>query len=393
MKLGQAFKMAFKSILGNKARTVLTMLGIIIGVAAVITLVSLVQGYQDSLTSWVEMQGTNRINVYAHTYDGNDITDELYDFCLNLGELVVGVTPNTTYWGVMQYKTTRMDSSTIYFGSEHFSVCNNYQLASGRDLAYLDIEDYHKVCVIGAYVAEALFGYTDPIGKTITVNGTDLTVVGVYVAKEETPQQWGYDDMIAIPYTVSRFIADYSYTDGFTIKAKDRTSTTEAITRINAFLSMAINPQNGYYNVNTPDTQMESDNELTNMLSLVLGGIAGIALLVGGIGIMNIMLVTVTERTREIGIRKAIGAKRSAIVTQFLIESGIISMVGGMLGVLFGFILTVVLGKLIFDLILMPQLLISVGSVLFSLVIGIGFGIYPAVKASGLQPVEALRAV
>lgn len=391
MRFGQAFKMAFKSILGNKVRTVLTMLGIIIGVAAVITLISLVQGYRTSLMEWVEKQGTNKISVSAATWSQTDLTDDLYDYCLKLDKLVLGTTPNAQYYGGIKYQEKTVPDSTVFYGSDQYSLCNNYTVAEGRDLSFLDIEKYHKVCVIGSYIKEQLFGFTDPIGKSVIVDGESLTVVGVFAEKYGS-QQYSGDQMIVVPYTISRYIGDYVYNSEFTVKAKDAKSTTEAITRIQGFLSTRINESNGYYNVSTTNTQIEDSNELTRMLSLVLGGIAGIALLVGGIGIMNIMLVTVSERTREIGIRRAIGAERSAIVTQFLIEASMISTSGGIVGIILGFLLTLILGKIIFDLVLLPSLIISFGAMAFSVLLGVGFGMYPAIRASGLQPVDALRA-
>ena len=196
-----------------------------------------------------------------------------------------------------------------------------------------------------------------------------------------------------IPYSTSRFLSrGYSSFSDFTVKAKNSESVTMAITQINGFLSGKINQNNGYFYVNSPDTWQQESNKQNTMMSLVLGGIAGISLLVGGIGIMNIMLVTVTERTREIGIRKAIGGSRRSIITQFLIEACVLCGVGGFLGVVIGFLGTVIAGKLLMKMFLLPSLPMTLGAVAFSVLMGVGFGMYPAVKASGLQPVEALRA-
>ena len=391
MKISQAFKMSFKSIVKNKVRSFLTMLGIIIGVAAVIILVSLVQGLQQQTQEYYEKQGTNKIDVSASNWNGKDVTNELYDYCLSLDDLVIGVTPNQQYWGTVKFRSKSTQSATIYFGSDQYSVCNNFQLAEGRDLSYMDIQNRNRVCVIGSFVKETLFNYVDPVGKNIYINGERFTVAGVYAEKDGSTE-YSMDCMIVVPYTQNRLLMKQTTMTEFTVKAKDSASTDEAVARLNLFLGTIIDPNSGYFWVYSQNNSMEQNNQYTTMLSLVLGGIAGIALLVGGIGIMNIMLVTVTERTREIGIRKAVGAERGAIIIQFLIESGVISAVGGLFGILFGTLVTLVLGKVLMDIIIFPTTFISVGAFLFSVCLGIGFGMYPAVKASGLQPVVALRA-
>ncbi len=395
MNLLQAFKMSFKSIASNKVRTILTMLGIIIGVAAVIILVSLVQGYTKSMVEYYQKQGVNKITVSAYQWNENSISDELYDYCLSLDNLVLGVTPNSQTYTTVKYQAKVNSDCQVYFGSDQYTICNNYKLVEGRDISYLDVQKYNKVCVIGAVAKENLFNYADALGKQISINGVPYTVVGVYEQKYSAGD-WSstyYDNIVVVPYTTSRYLDTYAYSNmsEFVVKAKDSASTTEAITRLTGFLSTKIDTNRGWFDVYSADQYIESSNEQTRMLSMILGGIAGIALLVGGIGIMNIMLVTVTERTREIGIRKAIGARRRSIISQFLIESGVISFVGGLIGIGTGYLLTLVLGKVLFDMIIMPSFVMSVGAAMFSIVIGIIFGIYPAAKASGLQPVDALR--
>ena len=397
----QAFKMAVKSIASNKVRTVLTMLGIIIGVAAVMVLVSLVQGYTSSMMEYYQRQGANRIEVYAYQWGGADISSDLYDYCLGLGDLVLGVTPNAQTGGVVKYGAKKLENANIFLGSDQYAVCNNYTIAKGRDMTYLDVKKYQKVCVLGAVAADDLFDFADPIGKQITISGEPFTVVGVFEAKYPSTggneeQDWMshyYDSIVVVPYTDARFMSNsYITFDSYVVKAASSAATTEAVTKLASFLSTKIDPNKGYYDVYSINQQIEAGNEETRMLSMILGGIAGIALLVGGIGIMNIMLVTVTERTREIGIRKALGARRRSIIIQFLIESGVISFVGGIIGILLGLLITLVLGKLMWDMTIFPSVSLSLGAAAFSIVLGIIFGIYPAAKASGLQPVDALRA-
>ena len=200
------------------------------------------------------------------------------------------------------------------------------------------------------------------------------------------------DQMILLPYTMNRQLNNNQSIDQFTVKAKDSKSTKEAVALLNNFLAGLINPNYGYGNAYSDSQYQEQENEANKMQQRFLGGIAAISLLVGGIGIMNIMLVTVTERTREIGIRKAIGAERRSIIVQFLIEASMICGIGGIFGIIVGYLGTLVVGKLSFHTILLPSTGITIGAFAISVVLGIIFGLYPAVKASGLQPVVALRA-
>ena len=398
MNLKQSFKMAVKSIWSKKARSVLTMLGIIIGVAAVVIMVSIVQGSNKQMKEYYESMGTNKIEVYAYQWNGKDVSEELYDYCLSLSDLVMGVTPQGYYWAQngIKYGTTTTNnmqygSPQIYLGSDQYSVCNNFTLAKGRDISYLDVQNYNQVIVLGARVAEFLFPYRDPIGETVNIDGHKFEVVGVYAAKDPD-SDWSMDNMAVVPYSLNRLLNKSVTFDSFIVKAVSKEATTKAITMLDSFLSTVIDSNNGYYSVYSQNEWMESDQSYTNMLSLVVGGIAGISLLVGGIGIMNIMLVTVTERTREIGIRMAIGASRASIIMQFLIEAAVICAVGGILGLAVSVLGTLVAGKLIMDMVLTPGVGMTIGAVGFSVVLGIVFGLYPAIKASSMQPVEALRA-
>lgn len=403
MNFKQSFKMSMQSVLSNKVRAFLTMLGIIIGVAAVMIMVSVVQGSNKEMKEYYEAQGTNKIDVYAYTYFGQDITQDLYDYCLSLSEYVVGVTPSADAWGnTIKYMSANCDNNQelgaprLFLGSDQFSVCNNYQIAQGRDLSYLDVTRYRKVVVLGSELQEYLFQAQDPIGKFITINGQSFEVIGTY---EEIGKGKGNPDMYkwlnyvaVVPYTTNRFLNNYSMSTQFTVKARSSEAIEEAITRIGGFLSGLIPQGTGDFQVTSPDTWQQDMEAQNNMMSLVLGGIAGISLLVGGIGIMNIMLVTVTERTREIGIRKAIGGSRRSIILQFLIEASVLCGVGGIIGVILGYLGTLIAGKLILNTVLLPSAPLTIGAVAFSVLLGVGFGMYPAVKASGLQPVDALRA-
>lgn len=398
MNVRQGFKMALKSIFSNKVRSFLTMLGIIIGVAAVMILVSVVQGQNQELKKYYESLGTNKISVYAYTWNGEDVTEDLYDYCLSLDELVQGVTPNGMFWGPVKYQTKSTDSNMekgspqTYLGSDLFSLCNNYKISEGRDICWLDIKNYNQVVVIGASLKDYLFEYRNPIGEKIMIGTQKFEVIGVYESKGTGDMNWYLDYMCVVPYTMNRLLNKTELQSEFTVKAKSSEATTEAITRLTGFLSGRIDQNSGYFYVYSQNEWMEQSDEQNRIMSLVLGGIAGISLLVGGIGIMNIMLVTVRERTREIGIRKAIGGSRKTILIQFLIEAAVICGVGGIFGILLGGLGTLVTGKLILDIVLLPSAYMTGGAFLFSVILGISFGMYPAVKASGLQPVEALRA-
>ena len=415
MKLQQAIKMAFKSILGNKGRSFLTMLGIIIGIASVMTIVSTVNGMNQQSLKQFEAMGTNKIEVSAYLYNGQNPFDSLYDYCNSLGsDLVLGVTPNAQFNATVVYgsKSSKameknqenmwngdgtQNSSvalppTLYFGSDQYAVCNNFQIAAGRDLSNIDIKNYNQVCILGARAAQNFFNYANPVGQTMQVNGLPFTVVGVY-AEKDPDSSWSMDNLIVFPYTLSRTLNPGSQMNDFVVKAASNDAAVEATSRISGFLSgLTNNGNSGWGYANSNNQWQNSQNEYTTMISMVLGGIAAISLLVGGIGIMNIMLVTVTERTREIGIRRAIGAERSSIVTQFLIEAAMLCGIGGVIGIAIGTAGTRIAGKLLMKITIWPSLGITLCAFLLSVVLGILFGIYPAAKASKLQPVEALRA-
>ncbi|MCI9118595.1 MAG: FtsX-like permease family protein [Flavonifractor sp.] len=403
MSFRQAFKMAVKSIVGKKMRSFLTMLGIIIGVAAVVIMVSVIQGQNQQWMKYILSQGTNRLSVEAYSWNGTNISDELSKYCMGLGDLVEGITPSSLQinqtvnikYGSKVFSTDNWDDwtkrITVELGSEQYGLCNNYTIAEGRDMSHLEIEKANNVCVLGGGAAEMIFDFVNPIGKTITLNSTPFQVVGVYEKKgvDGWPE---WDNIILIPYTFNRSMNGNQPIQSYTIKAVDAEASTRASTLIQGFLKGLIPEDNGWYNVQNSNQSIDNVNEQNLMQSLVVGCIAGVSLLVGGIGIMNIMLVTVTERTREIGIRKAIGAERKSIIIQFLIEACMLCGLGGIIGIFFGYLGTLIAGKFMLQMILYPTMSITIGAFAFSVVLGVVFGIYPAIKASGLQPVVALRA-
>ena len=409
--------MAWKSIWGKKGRSALTILGIFIGIAAVMTIVSVMEGVKLKTMEQFEAMGSNRITVsissWMYDEEGNDISKDyfpdLYDYCNGLKEYVLGVTPTgwcnaTVSYGTkstanMQYQWDERGNLTgdvppsLYYGSDQYAACNNLTIARGRDLALLDIEKYNQVCVLGAQAAKTFFGSADPVGKELSVNGNKFLVAGVYTARlsDESADQSGLDNFIVFPYTARRLLGGDKPTE-FLVKARSSEAMTEAISRLSGFLKGLVDQNTGGYNVYSESQWQEQSNEYLSMIGLVLGGIAAISLAVGGIGIMNIMLVTVTERTREIGIRRAIGAQRSSIVAQFLIEAAMLCGIGGIVGILFGTAGSVILSTLLMQMTIFPPVKVTVGAFALSVALGIIFGSYPAAKASKLQPVEALRA-
>lgn len=415
MNILQAFKMAWKSIAGKKGRSALTILSIFIGIAAVMTIVSVMEGMKEEMMKQLNAMGSNRLTVYMYSWmydaDGNDISPDyfpdLYDYCQSMKETVVGVTPNRQANATVVYGTknsanmeTKYDEQwnlisgppTIYFGSDQYSACSNLTVAKGRDLAYLDMQNYNQVCVIGAEAAKIFFGTVDPVGKEVKINGNKFTVVGVYAPRGEEGENSinQMDNIFVIPYTMTRLLG--GSVDQYTVKVRSSEDMTEVTSRLGGFLKGLIPQGTGGYDVYNEGQWQQYQNETMNTISMVLGGIAAISLLVGGIGIMNIMLVTVTERTREIGIRRAIGAQRASIVTQFLIEAGMLCGMGGVVGIAVGTVGSVVVSRLMYQMTVYPPVWVGLAAFALSVALGVLFGSYPAIKASKLQPVEALRA-
>ena len=393
MNLLQSCRMAVLSILAKKGRAVLTVLSIFIGVAAVIVLVSLQQASTDQWMEYIRGMGVNRIQVYASMWGGKDFTKELYNYCLSLDE-VEGVTPQQSAWGgelSVKYGAKTHQPQQIIFGSDQYSICTNSTIALGRDFAYMDVEKSNRVCIIGSAVKESLFNYKNPVGEKITIGGHSFTVVGAYAQKFDN-SEWSDDNVIIVPYSLNRLLLKNATTEQFIVKAKDAASATLAVEKLKGFL-MPIYKDRPYawYDVSSMNQAIEESDQMEKQNMIYMGLIAGISLLVGGIGIMNIMLVTVTERTREIGVRKAIGAERRSIIMQFLVEASMVSGLGGLVGVIVGILVTMVIVKLGQDKVFYPSVGIMALAFGISVVLGVLFGLYPAIKASRLQPVDALR--
>ncbi len=421
MNIRQAFKMAGKSIWGKKGRSALTMLGVVIGIAAVMTIVSVMNGYTDKMMEQYNAMGTNRLNVQIWNYmyeedeNGNWVAvgknyfPDLYNYCTGLTEYIAGVTPEARANATVVYGTKSSDNfswdydnmgnligdrpPSVYYVSDQYSACNNLTIAKGRDLALLDVDNVSQVCVLGAQAADIFFGTVEPVGKQIQLNGQSFLVVGIYAPRitGESASSSQIDNIIVLPYTTRRVLGGEA-PESFTVKVRSGQDTAEVKMMIQGFLQGLVDQNTAGFYVDSDDQWQQMMQNSMGMVSIVLGGIAAISLLVGGIGIMNIMLVTVTERTREIGIRRAIGAQRSSIVAQFLIEAAMLCGIGGIIGIGLGTVGSLVAGRLMFQMTIYPAVWITASAFSLSVALGIVFGIYPAAKASKLQPVEALRA-
>ncbi|MCX7843571.1 MAG: ABC transporter permease [Clostridia bacterium] len=385
----QALRMAIKSISGNKMRSSLTMLGIIIGVSAVIIMASLVQGTTRQITERLQSMGTNMINVnIIGRGSTRTVTDaDLFQFQQNNSAIIEAVAPVLN--GNVTIKFGNRNISTNIEGTnEAYETVRNTKVQEGRFINALDVERRQKVVLIGSYIANELFGGLSPIGQEIKLNGDLFTVAGVLEVKSNSSAQ-STDDKVIIPYTTAKRLLRNAAIRNFYIQAKTPDKVDDAMTVLQEFLYRIFNSNDAYRVFNQAD-MLDSINETTRTMTMMLGGIAGISLLVGGIGIMNIMLVSVTERTREIGIRKAIGAKRKSILGQFLIEAIVVSCMGGILGIIAGIAASSLIGKAMQIQAETSALIITI-SFGFSVLVGVFFGWYPANKASKLNAIEALR--
>jgi len=386
MSIKNTLKMAFKSILSNKMRTFLTMLGIIIGVFSVIVMVSIGQGATAQVTESVQGMGSNLLTLNIRDRSTKFDKDNLEDI-----EKLIGIdlaSPNVSLNGTIKYGLDSQESMAISGVDEDYKEIQGQTVEFGRFISPIDVDYRNKVAVIGYETWENLFAGLNPLQEEISINGEKYKVVGVLSEKEST-LMGSSNDIIIIPYTTAMRQFRTNTINTLTIQGESPELVDTALENLEKYL-LEIYEDEDSYNIFNQEELLSTLDEITGTLTLMLAGIAGISLLVGGIGIMNIMLVTVSERTREIGIRKAIGARRSNILAQFLIESSVISSVGGIVGIILGMFVNKILSTSlgISTVVNIQVILIAFG---FSLIVGIFFGIYPANKASKLKPVDALR--
>ena len=407
MNFGQSFRLALKSLMTSKMRALLTMLGIIIGVGAVIVITSLGNGMQNMMNEQFEKLGANLVQVQLFMYGGDSRSvdpDDMYELVDKYPQYISGVTPYVSAQLAVRQGSEDFERTSIYgvgetFLNERGATMSGQNLGKGRFISYIDAARYQNVCVIGAYLEEEAF-QGDALGKQLSIGGEHFTVIGVLEKNSDMSEGSG-DDIIYLPYTTALRLsgsADASMYM-FTSTSKDTAATAKGIIENRLYKTFQ---SSDYYFVMTSAEMMDAMNAMMGTMMAVLVAIAAISLLVGGIGIMNIMLVSVTERTREIGIRKSLGTKRKDIRGQFIIEAGTTSAIGGVLGILVGIGLASLAGSLIGGMMTssmgggstfsaVPNL--SSVAVAFGVSVGIGilFGYLPAKKAAALNPIDALR--
>ncbi|MBR3545718.1 MAG: ABC transporter permease [Oscillospiraceae bacterium] len=392
-----SIKMALRSIGANKMRAALTMLGIIIGVMALVVLVSLVTSTTETVTNEVSSLGSSLLTVVVNDDKGETV---------HLADLRGWVDEQPAVGAVAPYAR---DSITGRFGSESgtFSVygttpdfhdINAQKLLRGRYLKNTDVANASRVCVLDETTAENLIGYSDCVGEKITLNGVKYTVIGVVENDKSisiTSLFSGTAYTAYVPFTSLIRLSETATTaiNAFYIGAAEGFSVDDAEKAMKDVLNRRFNDDEDAYTISSQNLIEEAMNSITNVLTILLGGIAAISLIVGGIGIMNIMLVTVTERTREIGIRKAIGASRSTILRQFLIEAVVLCMFGCALGIFISWAILQIISIITANTALVFHLQGRVVglSVLFCFIIGVVFGLYPANKAAKMKPIDALH--
>ena len=397
----ETFRQAIQNVWSNKLRTFLTMLGIIIGVMAVIVIVGLGNGMTKSMRDSFSALGTNTLSVQVWGAGNRNVSEEdMYEIVDQNPDLYATVSPQIDFssMGSLKIGTTTFRWSTIYGVDENYTdTVKNYQLAQGRGLQYMDIEDNKQVCIIGDYLNRVAFG-GNGLGQTLKIGTDKFRIVGVLAPKVSNTemQQGSDDDCVYLPYTTAMRLSRLSSPGSFNVVMRDESRANEAKSLLESQLQQLLRSDNGYY-IYSASEWLEEMNKMINMVIVILTGIASISLLVGGIGIMNIMLVSVTERTREIGIRKALGAKERTILAQFVVEAATTSALGGALGIALGYAVSMAANRVLpmftegTDITVSPSLNSIVVAFGISAGIGVLFGYLPARRAARLNPIEALR--
>ncbi|WOO34878.1 ABC transporter permease [Anaerocolumna sp. AGMB13020] len=390
MGLIQVFKLSWSSIVSNKMRSFLTMLGMIIGVASVIIMVSLMEGMTREMKDSFGSMGVNNVTVTLIGRNGDVILTEedMYEYAKEHKDTIKAVVPNVAFQTTVKGAADKMEGAQITGVDEKYAGLNDKTVEKGSFINYMDITNMEKTCVIGSYVDLKVFGQKAKVGDTIKIGGEAYTIKGI-LKETANNVEWSDDNCIYIPYTTGARQAGIGSISSYSLVAKDTKVVEKVTSDINDYLYNIYHDKKFYSATNLINMLNEINLQL-GMMTALLAGIAGISLLVAGIGIMNIMLVSVTERTREIGIRKSLGAKKRDIMRQFVMEAGTTSGIGGTVGILLGAFASIEIGKAIgFN--ATPTLSVVLISFGISAGIGIIFGYLPANKAAKLNPIEALR--
>ena len=390
MSVTQSFRLAIKSLAASKMRALLTMLGIIIGVASVIIIISLGDGMNNMINSEFEKMGTNllQVEVIGRGTSRTVSDDEMYELVERYPQYISVMSPSVTVRTSVQYNGETSSSTTVTGVGEDYLTVKSLEVAEGRFLQYIDVARMQHVCVIGSYVDSEIIG-GDSLGKVLRIGGQEYTVVGVLTEGADNTS-YGTDNYVYIPYTNATRLNGSATLTSFLFTASSDETNSQAKAVIEDKLSRVFEGDEDAYMVISMSEMMGVLGNIQGTVMTVLVAIAGISLLVGGIGIMNIMLVSVTERTREIGIRKSLGAKRRDIRRQFIIEAGTTSAVGGIIGIVLGVAIASAIGPL-FDIAVSPSMVAISVAFGVSVAVGVLFGYLPANKASRLNPIDALR--
>ena len=390
----EAFKMSVQAIMAHKMRSLLTMLGIIIGIASVVSVVALGNGSEKKILADISAMGTNTISIFPGRGFGDRRSGRIKTLTIDDAKViakqsyVASATPQTTSGGTLTYRNTDLSASLYGVGEQYFDVLG-LKLESGRLFDETDVKEDAQVVVIDQNTKEKLFGAdVNPLGKTVLFNKRPLTVIGV-MEKEEN--SFGNSDvlMLWLPYTtVMHQITGESHTNSITVKIKDDANTQVAEKGLTELLKTRHGTEDFF--MNNSDSIKQMVETTTGTMKLLISSIALISLVVGGIGVMNIMLVSVTERTKEIGVRMAIGARRNNILQQFLIEAVLICIIGGLVGVGLSTAISLVFNQFVTEFPMEISIGSVIGAVVCSTAIGVAFGFMPANKASKLNPIDAL---
>ena len=395
----ETFRQAIQNVWSNKLRTFLTMLGIIIGVMAVIVIVGLGNGMTQSMRDSFSAMGTNTLSINIWGYGSRTVTvEDVYAIGTKNPDLIRSISPQIDFSSnTPKVGTTTYRYSTVAGVDENFTSMKNYTVAQGRGLQYMDMKDNKQVCVIGDYLNRVAYGGRG-VGQTIKLGAYKFRIVGVLNAKvnNTSMQQGSDDDCVYLPYTIAMRLSNTAMASSYIAIMSDESKANEAKAVVEAYLTDLFKSDSAFY-VYSASEWLEEMNNMINMVIVILTGIASISLLVGGIGIMNIMLVSVTERTREIGIRKALGAKERVILSQFVVEAATTSALGGVLGIVLGYIVSMAANHILpmissdIDVTVSPSFNSIAVAFGISVFIGVLFGYLPAKRAARLNPIEALR--